>query len=186
MYCNEIIHNYLINDGELLCPFCDEQLKKLQNTVEPCCSKQEMVNINGMNACVNCGLVNGYDYVQEYFNFYENMYKIRRKSVYHRKYHIDNVLNNICYENNIQLTYHQREKIYKVFVEIDSVLSEVNDGRKRMISVKYVIKQLFKMLGLPYKDINVTKSKRTLTYYEQYWKKVRLLIGDRIQSIINV
>ena len=54
-----------------------------------------------------------------------------------------------------------------------------------MISIKYVIKKLFKMLGLP-KDINVTKSKRTLTYYEQYWKKVRLLIGDRIQSIINV
>ena len=110
--------------------------------------------------------------------FDENRYIIE-------KYHIDNVLNNICYENNIQLTYHQREKIYKVFVEIDSVLSEVNDGRKRMISVKYVIKKLFKMLGLPYKDINVTKSKRTLTYYKQYWKKVRLLIGDRIQSIIN-
>ena len=84
------------------------------------------------------------------------------------------------------MTHYQRDKIYKVFVEIDSVLHEVNDGRKRMISVKYVIKQLFKMLGLPYKDINVTKSKRTLTYYEQYWIKVRLLIGDRIQSIINV
>ena len=172
--------------NELTCVFCDKVINEVKKVVESCCSKQEMVNINGMNACVNCGLVNGYDYVQEYFNFYENMYKIRRKSVYHRKYHIDNVLNNICYENNIQFTYHQREKIYKVFVEIDSVLSEVNDRRKRMISFKYVIKQLFKMLGLPYKDINVTKSKRTLTYYEQYWKKVRLLIGDRIQLIINL
>ena len=186
MYCNEIIHNDLINDGELLCPFCDEQLKTLQNTVDPCCSKQEMVNINGMNACVNCGLVNGYDYVQEYFNFYENMYKIRRKSVYHRKYHIENVINSISSKNNIQLTHYQRDKIYKVFVEIDSVLSEVNDRRKRMISIKYVIKKLFKMLRLPYKDINVTKSKRTLTYYKQYWKKVKSLISDRIQSIINV
>ena len=183
MYCNEIIHNYLINDGELLCPFCDEQLKKLQNTVEPCCSEQDMGNINGMNVCINCGLVDGYVYVDEYINFHENMYRIRRKSIYNRKYHIDNVLNSI---SEIQLTYQQREKIYKVFVEIESVLNEVNDGRKRMISIKYVIKKLFKMLGLPYKDINVTKSKRTLTYYKQYWKKVRLLIGDRIQSIINV
>ena len=83
------------------------------------------------------------------------------------------------------MTYHQREQIYKVFVEIDSVLNEVNDGRKRMISIKYVIKQLFKMLGLPNKDISVTKSKRTLTYYKQYWKKVQSLIGDRIQLIIN-
>ena len=59
------------------------------------------------------------------------------------------MLDSISSENNIQLTYHQRERIYKVFVEIDSVLNEVNDGRKRMISIKYVIKQLFKMLGLP-------------------------------------
>ena len=185
MHCNEIIHNDLKKDGELICPFCDKQLTTLPNTVESCCSEQDMVNINGMNTCVNCGLVDGYDNVIGYFNFYDNMYKIRKKSVYHRKYHIDNVLDSILIEKNIQLTCHQRERIYKVFVEIDSVLSEVNDGRKRMISIKYVIKQLLKMLRLPYKDINVTKSKRTLTYYKQYWKNVQSLIGDRIQSIIN-
>ena len=185
MSCNLVIHNDLKKDGELICPFCDKQLTILPNTVDPCCSEQDMVNINGVNTCVNCGLVDGYDYVIGYFNFYDNMYKIRKKSVYNRKYHIENVLDGIFSENNIQLTYHQREKIYKLFVEIDSVLSEVNDGRKRMISIKYVIKQLFKMLRLPYKDINVTKSKRTLTYYKQYWKKVKSLIGDKIQLIIN-
>ena len=120
-----------------------------------------METVNGMNICVNCGTVHGYDYVTEYFNFYDNIHKIRKKPVYHRKYHIENVLDGIFSENNIQLTNHQREQIYKVFVEIDSVLNEVNDGRKRMISIKYVIKQFFKMLGLPYKDISVTKSKRT-------------------------
>ena len=87
---------------------------------------------------------------------------------------------------SICLTHKQREQIHKLFVEIDSVLHEVNDGRKRMMSIKYIIKQLFKMLGLPYKDINVTKSKRTLKYHKQYWEKVQSLIGDRIQSIINV
>ena len=76
--------------------------------------------------------------------------------------------------------------IHKVFIEIDSILHEVNDGRKRMISIKYVIKQLFKMLGLPYKDINVTRSKKTLKYYKQYWEKVQSLVGDKIQSIINM
>ena len=144
-----------------------------------------METVNGMNTCVNCGLVYGYDYVTEYFNFYDNIHKIRKKSVYHRKYYIENVLDTIFSENNIQLTYHQREQMYKVFVEIDSVLNEVNDGRKRMISIKYVIKESFKMLGFPYKDINVTKSKSTLTFYKQYWKKVQSLIGDRIQLIIN-
>ena len=57
---------------------------------------------------------------------------------------------------------------------------------KRMISVKFIMKQLFKMLGLPYNDINVTKSKKTLKYYKQYWEKVQSLVGDKIQSIINM
>ena len=95
------------------------------------------------------------------------------------------MLDNILCENDIQLFYHQKQKIYKVFVEINIILHEVNHGRKRMISVKYIIKQLFKMLGLPYKDIHVTKSKKTLKYYDQHWEKVQSLIGDRIQSIIN-
>ena len=95
-------------------------------------------------------------------------------------------MNSISFENNIKLTNHERNKIYKVFNEINSILHEVNDGRKRMICIKFIMKQLFKMLGLPYKDINVTKSKRTLKYYELYWKNVQSLIGDKIQSIINM
>ena len=168
---------------ESTCPFCDRLLVEVNKAVDPCCSKQDM---NGKNTCINCGVVHSDIYVTEYFNFYDNIHKIRQKSVYHRKYHIENVLDSISSENYVQLTCHQREQIYKVFVEIDSVLNEVNDGRKRMISIKYVIKELLKMLGLPYKDINVTKSKRTLTYYKQYWKKVQSLIGDRIQSIIKL
>ena len=186
MCCNSQIHDELKNMGEPTCLFCDRLLVEAHKVVDPCCDKQELETVNGMNICVNCGLVHGYDYVKEYVNFYDNMHRIRQKSVYHRKYHIENVLDSISSENNIKLIYHQREKIYKVFVEINSVLHEVNDGRKRMMSIKYVIKQLFKMLGLPYKDINVTKSKRTLTYYEQYWKKVQSLIGDRIQSITKL
>ena len=150
MNCDMYIHNYLKENEEPTCPFCDRLLVEAHKAVELCCGEQNMTTMNGMNTCVNCGSVHGYDYVTEYFNFYDNMYKIRQKSVYHRKYHIENVLDSISGENNIQLTYHQRERIYKVFVEIDSVLNEVNDGRKRMISIKYVIKQLFKMLGLPY------------------------------------
>ena len=185
MLCNDDYHTYLQNEEEPICQFCNKILIYAKAEDFICCDEQNMETVNGMNTCVNCGTVHGYDYVTEYFNFYDNIHKIRKKPVYHRKYHIENVLDGIFSENNIQLTYHQREQIYKVFVEIDSVLNEVNDGRKRMISIKYVVKQLFKMLGLPYKDISVTKSKRTLTYYKQYWKKVQSLIGDRIQLIIN-
>ena len=143
---------------ESTCPFCDQQLFEVNKAVEPCCSEQNMETVKGMNTCINCGLVNGYDYVPDYFNFHENMYKIRRKSVYNRKYHIENVINSISSENYIQLTHYQRDNIYKVFIEINSVLHKVNDGRKRMISIKFILKQLFQMLGLPYKDIQVTKN----------------------------
>ena len=186
MYCNSQIHVELKNMMESTCPFCDKQLVEVNKVVEPCCSGQNMKTVDGMNTCVNCGVVHGYVYVAEYFNFHENMYKIKHKSVYHRKYHIENVLNTISSKNNMQLTSHQKEKIHKVFIVIDSVLHKVTDGRKQMISIKYIIKQLFKMLGLPYKDIHVTKSKRTIAYYKQFWEKVQSLIGDRIQSIINM
>ena len=183
MNCNSQIHDELKNMMESTCPFCDQQLVEVVQVVESCCSEQDVETVNGINTCVNCGLVDGYDFVNECIDFYDNIYRIRRKSIYHRKYHIENVLYSISSENDIQLTYHQREQIHKVFVEIDCVL---HDGRKRMISIKFIMKQLFKMLGLPYKDIQVTKSKRTLKYCKQYWEKVQSLIGNRIQSIINV
>ena len=182
MFCSYQIHDELKNMNEPLCPFCDQQLFEVNKAVEPCCSEQNMETVNGMNTCINCGSVNGYDYVPDYFYFHENMYKIRQKSVYHRKYHIENVINSI---SDIQLTYSQRDKIYEVFIEINSILQKVNDGRKRMISIKFILKQLFPMLGLPYKDIQVTKNIKKLKDYEKYWEKVQSLIGDRIQSIIN-
>ena len=148
MNCNSRIHDELKNMMESTCPFCDQQLVEVVKVVESCCSEQGIETVDGMNICINCGLVDGYDYVKEYIDFYDNMYKIRHKSIYHRKYHIDNVTNNISFKNNIQFTHEQMNQIHKVFIEIDSVLHEVNDGRKRMISIKFIMKQLFKMLGL--------------------------------------
>ena len=186
MDCNSQIHDELKNMMEFTCPFCDQQLAEVDKVDELCCDEQELENIDGMNTCVNCGSVLGYVFVDKCIDLYEIMYKIRKKSVYCRKYYIENVMNSISFENNTELTHGQRDQIYKVFVEIDSVQHEVNDGRKRMISVKFIMKQLFKMLGLPYNDINVTKSKKTLKYYKQYWEKVQSLVGDKIQSIINM
>ena len=116
MCCNSQIHDELKNMGESICPFCEQLTGEVDKVVESCCSEQNMETVNGMNICVNCGSVHGYVYVPEYFDFYGNLHRIRKKSVYHRNYHIDNVLDNISCENNIQLTYHQRENIYKVFI----------------------------------------------------------------------
>ena len=54
-----------------------------------------------------------------------------------------------------------------------------------MISLKFILRQVFEMLGLPYKNIQISKSKRTLASYKQYWKDILLLIGDKIKSIVG-
>ena len=143
MDCNS---DELKNMGESTCPFCEQLIEEVSKVVETC-DEKELENINCINTCVNCGLVHGDVYVTEYFDFYDNMHKIRLKSVYNRKYHIENVMNSISFENNIKLTNHERNKIYKVFNEINSILHEVNDGCKRMICIKFIMKQLFRMLG---------------------------------------
>ena len=139
--CNSQIHDELKNMEESRCPYCDQLLVEGDKVAESCCSEPDMANKNGMNVCLHCGLVHGCEYAIEYLDFYENMYKIRRKSVYHRKYHIETVLNNICFENRIDLTHDQRDRIYRVFAEISDIIPTVNGRRKRLISTKYVIRQ---------------------------------------------
>ena len=60
MNCNMYIHNDLKENEELICPFCDKQLTTLPNTVDLCCSEQDM---NGKNTCINCGVVNSDIYI---------------------------------------------------------------------------------------------------------------------------
>ena len=42
-----------------------------------------------------CGQVHDSLTADEYVDFYENRHKMKRKSVYHRKYHILNVINDL-------------------------------------------------------------------------------------------
>ena len=135
----------------------------------------------GCLVCINCGQVYDYLTADEYVDFYENRHKIRKKSVYRRKYHIINVMNDIAQKNNIQIGYYNRENIPRIFKLIDRVSPEVNDiGRKRSISVNFIIKQLFDILGIEYKFIPLTRSKTTLKYCSQWWEKVYALIKDDI------
>ena len=139
-----------------------------------------------MKVCKNCGSVHGVRYVNEYTDFYENMYKIRRKSVYNRKYHIENVIKKICCDIKIQLNSDKMDRICKVFVEIDNVLPKLNYRRKRMININFILRQLLKILNLPYKDIKITNCKKTKEYYTDYWNKIVALIGyEKIKSILQ-
>ena len=191
MNCNIDIHDELKESGEISCPFCDQNLdsnekhRLVKNDL--CCDNQDVINEDGMLVCQICGVVQGYNYVKEYVDFYKNRHRFIRKSVYHREYHINNILLDIEEKYNIKISNCQKHKIDAIYVEIGKVLNEVNGirKRKRMIGVKFIMRKIFKMMGIPYKNIPISKSKKTLAFYDQYWASIMSLIGDKIKSIIG-
>lgn len=82
------------------CPLCYKQLNEYEKQeTESCCETHNILNETGTLVCGNCGQVEGY----EYLNFYENLHEIKKKSVYHRKCHIENTLPDVCSKNIIDL-----------------------------------------------------------------------------------
>ena len=114
---------------------------------------------DGFIVCKNCGQVHDEYFSSEYVDFYENRHRIKRKSAYHRKYHIINVMNDIAQINSIQTGYYNRENILRIFELIDNV-TQPDVDRKGLISVNFIIKQLFDILGVEYKIIALTRSKK--------------------------
>ena len=86
---------------------------------------------------------------------------------------------------NITFSVEQKNKIMRIFSEIGKILPQINGERKRMISLNFILIQVLKMMSLPFDKIPISKSKRTLNSYQQYWTQIMLLIGDEIKGIID-
>ena len=190
MNCDMELHEGLIELGYVICPFCKQALKdeKPQERLakyDLCCDCQDIINDNGMIVCRSCGIVQGYKTAREYVNFYENRHRMKRKSVYHRKYHLNNILMDIGTKHNITFSFEQKNKIMRIFSEIGKIFHQMNGERKRMISLNFILRQVLRMMGLPFNKIPISKSKKTLAFYQQYWTQIILLIGDRIKGIID-
>ena len=181
--CDTKIHDDLITINESECPYCDELLVKGNIITNFCCENPEIRDIDGIQVCTDCGLVHSCLSKSDYIDFFENVYRIRRKSIYIRKYHIENIMNDLLLNQGVELTYDQRARIYKVFEHIGHILPQINGNRKRIISIRYILHNILEMMNLSY-NIDITKSKRTLAFYHEYWTKIMSLIGDKIESII--
>ena len=192
MNCNMELHESLIESGDIVCPFCnqnledsDEKPRDRSAKYDLCCDCQDIINNDGMIVCRSCGIVQGYETAREYVDFYENRHKMKRKSVYHRKYHINNILMDISTKHNITFSVEQKNKIMRIFSEIGKILPQINGERKRMISLNFILRQVLRMMGLPFNKIPISKSEKTLASYEKYWKQMNELIGDKMKEIIN-
>ena len=191
MDCNFSIHNELKESGNILCPFCyinlensDEKPQDRLAKYDLCCESPNIINDNSCVVCQSWGVVQGYDSASEYVDFYNNRHKIKRKSVYHRKYHINNILTDISTKYRITYSVDQKNKM-RIFSVIGKILPQINGERKRMISVNFIIVKILKMMKLPHSYVKVTKSERTITTYQRYWDQIILLIGDKIKGIIQ-
>ena len=192
MNCDMELHEGLIESGDIGCPFCNQNLEDSDEKPRDrsakyylCCDCQDIINDNGMIICRSCGIVQGYKTAREYVNFYENRHRMKRKSVYHRKYHLNNILMDIGTKHNITFSFEQKNKIMRIFSEIGKIFHQMNGERKRMISLNFILRQVLRMMGLPFNKIPISKSKKTLASYQQYWTQIILLIGDRIKGIID-
>lgn len=74
----------------------------------------------------------------------------------HRKHHFENVLNSLFIKYDIEISYVNRQRICNIFKLIDEVISQFNEGRKWMISVNHILREILKMLGLPYENIKTS------------------------------
>ena len=183
MSCRNI-HQELVDMEEVICPFCDKKIGNQTKKIDQCCSQPDIVNNNNI-VCQNCGTVHGYRPVVEYVKFHENKHRFYRKSVYQRKYHIGNIINNISLKNDFQISVKNKDKILRIFNEIGKVIQSVNIDRKRMINITFILQKIFKMLNLPHEKIKITKSKKTLQMYNEYWNEILSIISDKIIAIIR-
>ena len=118
MNCNEDIHNEL-KEFDVICPFCDKQIDFVRKPKDDkCCDNRDIINDNGIQVCQSCGVVQGYDYVKEYIDFYENKHRFMRKSVYHREYHINNTIIDIEQKYNIKISTCQKIRLMLYFVRL--------------------------------------------------------------------
>ena len=91
MICNDELHVSLSETENILCPFCDQKLDSNEKQKDRlvkydlCCDNQNIINNDGMLVCHSCGIVQGYNFAEEYVDFHDNRHKLKRKSIYHRE-----------------------------------------------------------------------------------------------------
>ena len=76
------MHMYLLKkENQAVCPFCDEPLECVKSVATKCCGSPD-ITIDGFKiVCTIRGSVHGYKSANEFVDFYENMHRIRKKSV---------------------------------------------------------------------------------------------------------
>ena len=166
----ELLHNYTKN-------FTEEV--NLKAKCSNCKNSTSFTIDYGYKICEECGVANGH-----VLGFYDNKdherLHYRKKSVYQRNYYYEKKVNKIS--KSINLTNKQKNKLLSKLIEIDSHVREILNkeyNRKRMISIKYLIKKLLDEMGgesrKASKLIYLKISPQTLDNYQNWWVSYKSL-----------
>ena len=74
--------------------------------------------------CENCGVHHGYEPTIEYVDFYENLYRIRRKGIYRRRYYLEK------YFIRFNLSHDHKVAFLKYFDKVEEHFKENECNRK--------------------------------------------------------
>ena len=71
------------------------------------------------------------------------------------------MITSLCSKDDMQISTNDKNKILENFEKIESVLPQIHGDRKRMVNINFILKQIFKEIKLLYRNILISKSKRT-------------------------
>ena len=147
---NKNIHEAMILEERIECPFCNEKLVEIKSTPTQCCGNPERIN-NKHIVCTNCGSVHGQLPAREFIDFYDNKYKFYKKII--RKYHLLITTDIIKTKYKTDIPIEIRAKILQIIVP---VMTQLNQNPKRMICTKYIIRNLLKFMKIDYQNLFTT------------------------------
>ena len=83
MYCEKLHYDNLFLKEYVICPFCGVKIQEInnKNNQKTHCWGQKISEIDYQMICIICGQIYYEIYQNNFIDFYENMYKIRKKSV---------------------------------------------------------------------------------------------------------
>ena len=177
-------HSDLIIEGEVVCFMCHKQIADIDiqcNTKKYCreCNRPSLIEADDMILCSECGVVDHYIDALD-TSFYDS-HNMKKKSIYKSKYYIQNVLNQISKKQKMQVPVRICLLICEV-IDLIRSSEELMKGRKRIISINYIIRLIFRRAGIKHDFIPLSRSRTTQKKYRAFWKRVmKSDIGNKIR-----
>ena len=156
----EIFESYFKNETKSL---------DKNTSYKKCCNNERLLNVNGEVLCKFCGQVFYYEMVNDF-----NTVRIKKKSIYQRKYHMKNILQTKIEQNYIYFTVKEMDEFISIFNKIELLFPQLYPSRKKFIKFDYLFHKILQFMNSEACKIFVNGvSKGTLKKYNEIWDSIK-------------